>query len=68
MNYSELQQLAQAEGERQKALKHRIYCCTSTSCLSSGSDQTLQSLEDAVVAQGGRRRGRSCTNWLYGTL
>jgi bidirectional [NiFe] hydrogenase diaphorase subunit len=53
MNYSELQQLAQAEGERQKALKHRIYCCTSTSCLSSGSDQTLQSLEDAVVAQGG---------------
>jgi bidirectional [NiFe] hydrogenase diaphorase subunit len=50
MNYEELQSLAKKESARQAAIKRRIYCCTSTSCLSSGSEQTLQSLNQSVAA------------------
>ncbi len=50
MNYQELQELAQREAERQAAIKRRMYCCTSTACLSSGSAQTLESLKQSVAA------------------
>jgi bidirectional [NiFe] hydrogenase diaphorase subunit len=50
MSYQKLQSLAQKEKERQEAVKRRIYCCTSTACLSSGSAQTLDALRQSVKA------------------
>ncbi len=50
MSYQKLQALAQKEKERQEAVKRRIYCCTSTACLSSGSAQTLEALKQSVKA------------------
>lgn len=49
MNFAELQELAQNEAERQSTFKHRLYCCTSTSCLSSGSTQTIESLKQTIA-------------------
>lgn len=50
MNYEQLEQLAQEELERQKAFKRRMFCCTSTACLSAGAGETHESLTQAITA------------------
>ncbi|MFP3853003.1 MAG: NuoF family protein [Anaerolineales bacterium] len=41
MSFEKLDQLAEKERERQSKLSHRIHCCTSTACLSSGARETM---------------------------
>ena len=48
MNYETLQELGEQELERQETIEHRIFCCTSTACLSSGSGATLNALKVLV--------------------
>lgn len=50
MDNSLLNDLAQTERERQAQYHRRIFCCTSTACLSAGAGLTHQSLEQAVTA------------------
>nr|MBN1228235.1 NAD(P)H-dependent oxidoreductase subunit E [Anaerolineae bacterium] len=50
MDFSKLQELAQKERERQEQYKHRIFCCTSTACLSAGAGATHSMLEQSVAA------------------
>jgi len=50
MNYEELQKLGKEEKERQEKIKKRIFCCTSTACLSAGAGQTINTLEQGVAA------------------
>ncbi len=47
---SRLNDLAEKEKARQAKYQRRIYCCTSTACLSAGAGQTFSALEDAVKA------------------
>ncbi len=45
-----LEQLAQQERDRQQQYQRRIFCCTSTACLSAGAGLTHQALEQGVAA------------------
>jgi NADH:ubiquinone oxidoreductase subunit E len=48
MQNNELEILAQKEIDRQAQFDSRIYCCTSTACLSAGARHTLDALQEAV--------------------
>ena len=50
MSYAQLHSLAEMERERQQKFKKRIFCCTSTACLSAGAAQTMAALDEAVNA------------------
>jgi len=50
MNYEGLQELAARERARQEKFKRRIFCCTSTACLSAGADLTHTTLNQSVDA------------------
>lgn len=50
MSFEKLQALAEKERARQRALKQRIHCCTSTACLSSGAGETIESLHATLEA------------------
>ncbi len=52
MKTEKLQNLGQKEVERQETYKRRIFCCTSTACLSAGAGPTHQALKQAVAASG----------------
>ncbi|NDJ53249.1 MAG: NADH-quinone oxidoreductase subunit L [Chloroflexi bacterium] len=52
MNYGELLALGQQEAERQERFERRVFCCTSTACLSAGAGLTHTSIEQAVAASG----------------
>jgi bidirectional [NiFe] hydrogenase diaphorase subunit len=47
------QEIAKRESERQAGFDQRIFCCTSTACLSAGAGPTLESLSEAVAAHRG---------------
>ena len=50
MKLEELEKLGQKELERQENIERRIFCCTSTACLSAGAGQTLTSLQQSLAA------------------
>ncbi len=50
MNDQRLRKKAQEEQQRQAAFKRRIFCCTSTACLSAGAGLTRTALDRAVAA------------------
>jgi len=50
MNRVELQNMAQAETERQNAFRCRLLCCASTPCLSSGSTAVSEAMKEALTA------------------
>ncbi len=50
MIYEKLEALGQKEQTRQEQYKRRIFCCTSTACLSAGARSTHTTLEQALVA------------------
>ena len=49
MDNSKLEALAQKERARQEQYRRRIFCCTSTACLSAGAGQTHAALEQAIA-------------------
>ncbi|MCB8926560.1 MAG: NAD(P)H-dependent oxidoreductase subunit E [Ardenticatenaceae bacterium] len=53
MNNEKLKQLGQQERERQEQFQHRVFCCTSTACLSAGADVTYDALDRAMHQQEG---------------
>jgi bidirectional [NiFe] hydrogenase diaphorase subunit len=53
MNFIPLEEIGQKELARQEAYQRRIFCCTSTACLSAGSGQVFSTLEKAVAANNG---------------
>jgi bidirectional [NiFe] hydrogenase diaphorase subunit len=48
MKFEKLQEIGKKERARQERLGHRIFCCTSTACLSAGAAATHQALEGMV--------------------
>jgi bidirectional [NiFe] hydrogenase diaphorase subunit len=50
MNFNKLEVLGKKERERQETYKRRIFCCTSTACLSAGAGQVHTTLDQAVAA------------------
>jgi bidirectional [NiFe] hydrogenase diaphorase subunit len=50
MNFDKLEELGQEEQSRQQKFERRIFCCTSTACLSAGAGQVFSTLEQAVAA------------------
>lgn len=50
MNNAHLEALGQEERERQAQYERRIFCCTSTACLSAGAAQSTSAIETAVSA------------------
>ncbi len=54
MSFEKLQELGAQELERQEKIDHRIFCCTSTACLSTGAGATHSALkgilEDEKIA------------------
>jgi bidirectional [NiFe] hydrogenase diaphorase subunit len=50
MKNAKLEALGQKELERQEKYQRRIFCCTSTACLSAGAGPTHTSLKQAVDA------------------
>ena len=50
MNFNKLEELGQQEQNRQQLFERRIFCCTSTACLSAGAGQVFSTLEQAVAA------------------
>jgi bidirectional [NiFe] hydrogenase diaphorase subunit len=50
MNFTKLEELGQKEKARQEQFDKRIFCCTSTACLSAGAGHTLTALEQGVAA------------------
>ena len=50
MNDQRLKKMAQKEQERQAGFQRRIFCCTSTACLSAGAGLTRTALDQAVAA------------------
>jgi bidirectional [NiFe] hydrogenase diaphorase subunit len=52
MNDTMLKELAQNERERQEQYEHRVFCCTSTACLSAGAGLTHKAVEQGVAANG----------------
>jgi bidirectional [NiFe] hydrogenase diaphorase subunit len=49
MNRVELQNMAQAETDRQNAFRCRLLCCASTPCLSSGSTAVSEAMKQALT-------------------
>jgi bidirectional [NiFe] hydrogenase diaphorase subunit len=47
---AKLEELAQKERGRQEQYRRRIFCCTSTACLSAGAGLTRTTLDQAVAA------------------
>ncbi len=52
MNNTKLEELAQKERDRQEQYERRIFCCTSTACLSAGANPTHAMLEQSVAECG----------------
>jgi bidirectional [NiFe] hydrogenase diaphorase subunit len=52
MKFEELQELGHKELERQDEFDHRIFCCTSTACLSAGAGPTHLALDESVEKVG----------------
>ena len=50
MNFDSLEELGQEERARQEKYQRRIFCCTSTACLSAGAGQVHTTLDQAVAA------------------
>jgi bidirectional [NiFe] hydrogenase diaphorase subunit len=50
MNFDTLEKLGRKEQQRQENFKRRIFCCTSTACLSAGAGQVHSMLERSVEA------------------
>ena len=50
MKDTKLKELAQKERERQEQYEQRIFCCTSTACLSAGAGLTHTAVERGVAA------------------
>lgn len=50
MNFTKLEALGQKERSRQQQFQKRIFCCTSTACLSAGAGRTLSALQQGVAA------------------
>jgi bidirectional [NiFe] hydrogenase diaphorase subunit len=50
MNFNTLLDIGQKELARQKKYQRRIFCCTSTACLSAGAGQVHTTLDQAVAA------------------
>ena len=50
MNFNTLLDIGQKELTRQKKYQRRIFCCTSTACLSAGAGQVHTTLDQAVAA------------------
>ncbi len=50
MHPDELRQRADDERQRQQTLGCRLFCCSSTGCLSSGAQEVLDALADAAQA------------------
>ena len=50
MNFDKLQEIGEQELARQEQYERRIFCCTSTACLSAGAGQVHATLEQAVAA------------------
>jgi bidirectional [NiFe] hydrogenase diaphorase subunit len=50
MNFANLEELAFKEQRRQEKYRRRIFCCTSTACLSAGAGLTRTTLDQAVAA------------------
>ncbi len=50
MNFAKLEELAAKERRRQEQYRQRIFCCTSTACLSAGAGITRTTLDQAVAA------------------
>lgn len=50
MKYEKLLELGKKESERQSQFNNRIFCCTSTACLSTGATEVLDSLERSIEA------------------
>lgn len=48
MNRAELDKLAQAERLRQSRYRHRVFCCTSTACLSAGAHRIHAIFQQAI--------------------
>ncbi len=52
MNNTKLEELAQKERDRQEQYQRRIFCCTSTACLSAGAGPTHTAVQQGVAANG----------------
>ena len=50
MNFNKLEEIGRKERVRQDEYKRRIFCCTSTACLSAGAGQVHTTLDQAVAA------------------
>ena len=50
MSFETIEKAAKQEKARQEKMKRRIFCCTSTACLSAGAKVTRQNLEQALAA------------------
>ena len=50
MNFDTLEDIGHKERSRQSKYQRRIFCCTSTACLSAGAGQVHTSLDQAVAA------------------
>ncbi|MDX1613213.1 MAG: NuoF family protein [Candidatus Promineifilaceae bacterium] len=50
MSYRKLEALAHKERQRQQQYRRRIFCCTSTACLSAGAGPVRTTLDQAVAA------------------
>jgi bidirectional [NiFe] hydrogenase diaphorase subunit len=50
MNFNTLEEIGQKELARQDKYERRIFCCTSTACLSAGAGQVHTSLDQSVAA------------------
>jgi bidirectional [NiFe] hydrogenase diaphorase subunit len=49
MKFEDLKELGQKEKARQQKLKHRVFCCTSTACVSAGANETYESLQNGIA-------------------
>jgi bidirectional [NiFe] hydrogenase diaphorase subunit len=50
MNFNTLEKIGKKELDRQEKYLRRIFCCTSTACLSAGAGQVHSTLDQAVAA------------------
>ena len=50
MNFNTLEEIGRKERARQDKYHRRIFCCTSTACLSAGAGQVHTTLDQAVTA------------------
>jgi len=50
MKYEKIVELGKKEKDRQSEFGNRIFCCTSTACLSTGATEVLDSLDRSIEA------------------